>query len=137
MCWSVLVPRADRAGGREVERNKVMKTRSLVLIWDVSLPFAAWADSRVFDTRQTRARIVSRLGDAQPAKAGTTNVVPIRLMAATHVRSLEVFPLQEPRLSSLRPSRRGGLVALQDRRDATNAAVHGPDARGSPRGGCP
>ena len=32
-------------------------------------------------------------------------------MAAIHVRSLEVFPLHEPRLSSLRPSRLRGLVA--------------------------
>jgi hypothetical protein len=38
----------------------------------------------------------SRLGDAQPAKAGTTNAVPIRFMAATHVRGLEVFPFHDP-----------------------------------------
>jgi hypothetical protein len=34
-----------------------MKTRRLVLIWAVSLPLAAWADDRVFGTRQTYARI--------------------------------------------------------------------------------
>jgi hypothetical protein len=34
----------------------------------------------------------SRLGDAQPANAGTTNYLPIRFMAATHIRILEVFP---------------------------------------------
>ncbi len=34
-------------------------------------------------------------------------------MAATHICSLEVFSLHEPRLSSLRPSRLRGLVALR------------------------
>ncbi len=48
----------------------------------------------------------SRLGGAQPAKAGTTNPVPGRFIATTHVRIGEVFPFHEPERRP--PARRGG-----------------------------
>jgi hypothetical protein len=68
----------------------------------------------------------SRLGGAQPAKAGTTNSVPIRFMAATHGRSLEVFPFHEPERRP--PARRGGSSSRTGRRAGgrRSAEVHGP-----------